>query len=144
MKKQTNKIITLLVLAGIIFLGWYFFQTKTNTHTEKRVKESYTNKEENKHLSWEEFRKKAEEENSVVIDIRTADEYNAGKLFDDALTDFDYYHSDFEKKISELDPQKTYLIYCRSGHRSGNAIPLFEKYGLKAYDLQGGYNAVKK
>ena len=85
----------------------------------------------------------AEDPNTLVIDIRSPEEKAQGVLFEDMLDGFDYYESDFEKKISQLDRDKIYLIYCRSGHRSGNAIPLFEKYGLKVYDLAGGYNSVK-
>ncbi len=97
--------------------------------------------EREKHLSWEAFKEKAQEEDVVVIDIRTPDEYEQGKLFADALTGIDYYDSTFEQKIAQLDPSKTYLIYCRSGNRTGKSIPLFEKYGLKVYDLDGGIKA---
>ena len=96
---------------------------------------------ESQNLNWQEFQSKASSDNAVVVDIRTAGEYNAGKLFPDALVDFDYYESDFEQKVSELDKDKTYLIYCRSGNRSGKSIQIFEKYGLKVYDLDGGHKA---
>jgi rhodanese-related sulfurtransferase len=97
--------------------------------------------EKEKHLSWEEFQKKSQDENTVVIDIRTKDEYEAGKLFEDAIVGFDYYSSTFEQKIAQLDSTKTYLIYCRSGNRTGKSIPIFEKYGLEVYDLAGGHKA---
>ena len=95
------------------------------------------------HLPWQEFKKKAEDPHTEVIDIRTKEETDQGTLLN-AKTDFDYYQYDFENKVAALDPNKTYLIYCRSGHRSGNALPIFKKYGLKVYDLAGGKNSVDK
>jgi len=94
------------------------------------------------HLIWSEFEKKAQDKNTKVIDIRTFSEVSNGKLFDDAL-EIDYYTSDFEEKVSKLDPSQTYLIYCYSGSRSQSALSIFNKYNLKAYDLDDGYISVQ-
>lgn len=96
---------------------------------------------ESQNLNWQDFKKKAQKTNTVIIDIRTADEYHAGKLFSDAIVDFDYYESDFEQKVSKLDKNKTYLIYCRSGNRTEKSLKVFKKHGLKAYDLDGGHKS---
>ncbi len=123
-----------IIFAIIIILAGLFFVVFKSQNTNK--------KPINKTISWEKFKKKATEEDTVVIDVRTDGEILEGKLFDNTL-EIDYYQSNYEDKISKLDPTKTYLIYCRSGNRSGKSLKIFEKYGLKVYDLAGGYNSAK-
>ncbi len=56
---------------------------------------------------------------AVVIDVRTPQEFNAGHIPNSILIDI--YHPTFQSKIKELDKNKNYYIYCRSGHRSYHA-----------------------
>lgn len=74
-----------------------------------------------------------------IIDIRTNEEFVAGNIKQSANVDF---YGNFEEEISKLDKNGKYLIYCRSGNRSGQAVQIFEKLGFKeVFDLEGGYNA---
>ncbi len=129
-----STILVALALLFVLFQGIKMNRSKSISINNQKI----VNVE---HLDWQEFKKQAALANTIVIDIRTANEYNAGKLFSDAVIDFDYYKPDFEQKISKLDKDKTYLIYCRSGNRSGKALTIFKKYGLKAYDLKGGHKS---
>ncbi len=142
MKKRIKNIIllfvVLLTLGIIVYTTNKAIQTRANTHTP--ATQQINRQQDEEHLSWADFQKKAQEENTIVIDIRTPEEIAQGTLFNN-IQNIDYYDPTFEEQVSQLDPTKTYLIYCRSGHRSGNAIPLFKKYGLHVYDLQGGYLA---
>lgn len=81
--------------------------------------------------------------NFVILDIRTADEYNNGHITN--AINIDYYKTDeFYSYISKLDKSKIYLIYCASSGRSGNAIAEFK---TRAYnfadmsDMKGGLNS---
>ena len=76
-----------------------------------------------------------------LVDVRTPDEYNAGKI-DDAIN-IDYFDQDnFKKAFEKLDKNKPLFVYCRSGHRSHESAVLLEKMGFKEiYDLEGGYIA---
>jgi rhodanese-related sulfurtransferase len=75
-----------------------------------------------------------------VLDIRTPEEFAAGHL--DGARNLDFYNSNFQSEIAKLDKAKTYLIYCRSGNRSGQAVSLFKNAGFKElYDLRGGISA---
>ncbi|RLC53971.1 MAG: hypothetical protein DRH89_10015 [Candidatus Cloacimonadota bacterium] len=65
----------------------------------------------------------------VILDIRTKDEYNNGCL-EDAIN-FDYYNPDFKLMLELMNKQKTYLVYCRSGIRSKDAVALMGKMGFK-------------
>jgi phage shock protein E len=77
----------------------------------------------------------------VVIDVRTPEEYAAGKVFADAAL-IDFYAADFRTKLSQLDKDQSYLIYCRSGNRTGQTLNIMKSLGFtKVYDLAGGKNA---
>ena len=90
-----------------------------------------------KNIKSDEFKKLMKNENTVIIDNRTNEEYETGHI-EGALL-IDYHSSDFEDKIDELDRDKTYLIYCRSGRRSLAAMNLMKEYGFReVYNLEGG------
>ena len=78
------------------------------------------------------------QQKSQVIDVRTPEEYALGYIEGAIL--IDYKASDFQASISALNRNVTYLIYCRSGNRSGKASKIMDSLGFKKiYDLKGGY-----
>jgi rhodanese-related sulfurtransferase len=80
------------------------------------------------------------ENNVILLDVRTEDEFNAGHIENAQLIDVK--KSDFSDRIKSLDPEKTYLVYCRSGVRSVKAAVILSDNGFsKVYNLLGGYNA---
>ena len=50
---------------------------------------------------------------------------------------------DFDDKIAQLDKSKTYLVYCRTGNRSGTACGKLHNLDMSAYNLKGGIVAWK-
>lgn len=73
----------------------------------------------------------------TVIDVRTAEEFAEGHLAGATLIDF--YADTFADELAQLDPDETYLIYCRSGNRSGQTVPILAELGIdRVYDLDGG------
>lgn len=77
--------------------------------------------------------------NFVILDVRTPGEYAQGHLKQSQLLDFRA--EGFEEKLNTLDKSKSYLIYCRSGGRSGMALKLMEKQGFQSvYNMDGGFN----
>ncbi|MFO7714184.1 rhodanese-like domain-containing protein [Desulfosarcina sp.] len=73
----------------------------------------------------------------VLLDIRTPREFADGHIQGALL--LDYYASDFVERLKALDKDKTYLIYCRSGNRSGRSLAIFEKLRFpRAYHLDRG------
>ncbi|MFW6233324.1 MAG: rhodanese-like domain-containing protein [Nanoarchaeota archaeon] len=76
-------------------------------------------------------------DNVILIDIRTPQEYNEEHI--EGAINIDYYASNFKDKINTLEKDKTYYIYCRSGRRTGDALGIFEVLGFnEVYDLSGG------
>lgn len=75
----------------------------------------------------------------VLLDIRTPREFKQGHIQGAVL--LDYYSRDFVERLKALDRGKTYLVYCRSGNRSGKSLPIFEQLGFRhAYHLETGIN----
>ncbi len=83
----------------------------------------------------------------VILDIRTQDEFDTYHIKNAILIDF--YQDTFREEINALDKNKTYLIYCRTGRRTGtadnNARDLMLQLGFpKVYNLLGGIHALVK
>lgn len=75
----------------------------------------------------------------VLLDVRTPKEFSNGHI-EGALL-LDYHARDFVDRLKALDRDKTYLIYCRSGNRSGQSLTIFEKLGFQdAYHMATGIN----
>lgn len=76
-------------------------------------------------------------EGLVVLDVRTPDEFNAGHL--DGAVMIDFYEPDFADRIAELDRDAPYLLYCRSGNRSGKTADIMRGLGFTdVTDVDGG------
>ncbi len=79
-------------------------------------------------------------DNLVVLDVRTAEEFDAGHI--EGATMIDFYGDDFSDRIAELDPEVPYLLYCRSGNRSGQTRDLMTQLGFSdVADIDGGIGA---
>lgn len=89
-----------------------------------------------KTVSPQEFQKLMTDKNTIVLDVRTAEEVKEGKIPNSINIDF--YSSTFEQQASQLDKTKTILVYCRSGRRSAGAAEVLSKKGYKVVNLEGG------
>jgi rhodanese-related sulfurtransferase len=76
-------------------------------------------------------------EDFVILDVRTPEEYENGHLENAELINF--YDDDFEDQVGRLDRDKTYLLYCRTGGRSSGAQEILDDLGFrKVYNMKGG------
>lgn len=90
-----------------------------------------------KDLDAQAFAQQLKKEPGVVLDVRTPEEYSEGHLPNAQLLNF--YDDDFRSKLQQLDKDKTYYVYCRSGGRSSRAVALMKELGFKkVYNLKGG------
>lgn len=75
--------------------------------------------------------------NFVINDVRTPDEYAEGHIKN--TINIDYYSETFRDELNELDKNKKYLIYCRSGSRSKGALGVMEESDfMEVYNMLGG------
>jgi len=73
----------------------------------------------------------------VVLDIRTPREFKSGHILGAQL--LDYYSDDFVERLKRMDREKIYLVYCRSGNRSGKSLKIFKRLGFRrVYHLETG------
>ncbi len=78
------------------------------------------------------------DDNAMVLDVRTDDEVADGIIPNAIHLDI-YKGQEFLDALDELDKNKSYYVYCRSGNRSGQACQIMEELGFeKAYNLEGG------
>lgn len=75
---------------------------------------------------------------TIVIDVRTADEYAAGHLPD--AINIDVKTDSFQQAICKFENTPVVLLYCRSGRRSKQAASIVAKKltSSKIYELDNG------
>lgn len=67
-------------------------------------------------------------EDTIVLDVRTPGEYAEGHLEGAELLDLN--SGEFAAALPSLDPEAEYVVYCRSGNRSGQAVAMMEQAGF--------------
>ena len=73
----------------------------------------------------------------IILDVRTPREFAAGHIA--GAHNIDFYAQSFAQEFKRLDREKTYLIYCRSGNRSGQLMRAVEKLQFKkVFHLERG------
>lgn len=78
----------------------------------------------------DEIEKLMSENEYIIIDVRTKEEYDGGHLVDSVNIPYDEISEE-----SELDKDKIIFVYCRSGNRSGIAYDTLKDLGYEVYDL---------
>ena len=76
-------------------------------------------------------------ENLVVLDVRTPEEFDEGHI--DGAVMLDFYRDDFADELAKLDPDVPYVLYCRSGSRSGQTLAIMDSLGFtEVTEVDGG------
>ncbi len=73
--------------------------------------------------------------NAQLLDIRTKDENDLGSIPGSLHLDL----AELRDKLSALDKDKEYLVYCQVGLRGYIAYRMLAQHGFKAKNLDGGY-----
>ena len=93
-------------------------------------------------LNATEFKQKISEGKVALVDVRTANEFNAGNIKNSVNIDF--FDPQFMTCFTDYDKNEPIYIYCQSGGRSGKASKQLAALGFtKIYDLKGGYSGWK-
>ena len=81
--------------------------------------------------------KLTEEENAVLLDVRTPSEFASGHIPN--AVNINLQSLSFKKQLKDLDPSVAYLVYCKSGRRSMMACRIMDSAGFdKTFNLKGG------
>ncbi|MDY7396225.1 rhodanese-like domain-containing protein [Aureibaculum sp. 2210JD6-5] len=89
----------------------------------------------------QDFKKKVDNTDVQLIDVRRPEEYKAGHLKNSK--NINVLEEDFVKNAeTTLDKNKPVYLYCRSGKRSEKASSKLKEAGFtKIYDMEGGFLA---
>lgn len=94
-------------------------------------------------IQTEQLRSLTARPNVTLIDVRTEGEYKEGHIPGAIQLDV-LQETQFLQQIQALDPKKPYVLYCRSGRRSNQAMDLMQKQGFKkVVHLEGGFEGWK-
>jgi rhodanese-related sulfurtransferase len=79
----------------------------------------------------------------VILDVRTAQEYSSGHL--NGAINVDFRSPSFREQIEGMDRNYAYLVYCRTGRRSAQALMLMQSLGFRElYHLTQGIEQWQK
>jgi rhodanese-related sulfurtransferase len=123
-----NKILLLTLLAFFAFTGISLAQSADSATV----------------VSVETFEKMSKKKKkTVILDVRTPQEVAEGHLA--GAKNIDVQDELFQQNIEQLDKNKTYLLYCRSGKRTAVAGAKMKAAGFKkVYMLDGGITSWKE
>jgi rhodanese-related sulfurtransferase len=86
---------------------------------------------------WSQF---LNDEHGIIIDVRTEDEFESGKIPGSLNIDI-YKGQGFIYGIEELDKSKNFYVYCAAGVRSANACGVMQQLGFEnVFNLVGGFS----
>ena len=132
-KKLMLLLLSVALITGAVLMGGCVgretgtpSQQTTQTIEDVTPQEAYTLIQENQ-----------DNPDFVIIDVRTPKEFAEGHI-EDAIN-IDFYSETFPDELNILNKNKTYLIYCRSGGRSGGALTIMESlYFKEVHNMTGG------
>ncbi len=139
MVKISSKNLMISVFLGALIIGVFLtggcIQTENNTEelqTQIQIIENITPEE-----TYILIQEKKGNSNLVILDVRTPEEF-LGEHIENAIN-LDYYSDTFRNDLDKLDKDKTYLIYCRSGRRSEDALNVMKELDFReVYNVLGG------
>lgn len=139
MVKMNPKNLMVSVFLGALIIGVLLasgcIQTENNTaqsETKIQIIESITPEE-----AYILIQENKDNPNFVILDVRTPEEF-LGEYIENAVN-LDYYSDTFRNDLDKLDKNRTYLIYCKSGRRSENALNIMKEQDFReVYNMLGG------
>lgn len=136
--RNKKKLIILVLLGVLIILGMLIggcLQAQLCTvypETQKQIIQNITPEE-----AYLLIQKNISNKNFVILDVRTPEEFTSEHI--ENAINIDYYSATFKNDLDQLDKNSTYLIYCRSGNRSGNALNVMKDLDFReVYNMLGG------
>jgi rhodanese-related sulfurtransferase len=73
----------------------------------------------------------------IILDVRTPEEFEENRI--ETALNIDYRSNTFKDEISKLERNRKYLVYCRSGRRSADAVKIMMELGFNdVKNVKGG------
>ena len=136
--RNEKKLIILVLLGALIILGMLIggcLQAQLCTvypETQNQIIKNITTEE-----AYSLIQKNINNKKFIILDVRTPEEFTNEHI--EKAINLDYYSATFKNDLGQLDKNSAYLIYCRSGNRSGNALTMMKDLGFReVYNMLGG------
>ena len=120
-----KKIIKGLLLISVICL---LCACRNNKNTESKIMF-----DSNGFLTKEAIKNIQTEDDYIILDVRTKEEYVEKHIVDSILIPYD----EISAKTINIDKNKIILVYCRSGRRASTAVEKLKDLGYTAYNMGG-------
>lgn len=107
----------------------------------ERIKRIFNRHINEKEINYKKVQEMLKKENTVLIDVRSHQEYEEGHLIGAILLPLYTIKNEILKFVP--NKQTTIILYCASGVRSKEAGEILEMLGYEnVYSLKGGLNAI--
>ena len=139
MKKTIIISISLGIVLISLILGYRMYEKKQKENCTKRameVEEELKRQEIQTITPKQAKEKMTQEENLIILDVRTQEEYQQGYIPKSQLLPLQELENRVDKEIQ--DKSTPILVYCRSGVRSKKACEILVKKGYKKVWDMGG------
>lgn len=134
LKNHYLKVYAVIFILSVLYISACNLVSENSNDQYQTISANIANELINKHEN---------DENIVLLDVRTPGEYSEGHLKNSIL--IDYHSGEFKDRLKELSRDKTYLLYCRSGNRSGKTMKIMRKLNFnKVYNVKGGISKLKE
>lgn len=114
-------------------------QTSSNEESTEQVAAPVQEKKGVTNVGVDEFEQLIQNENGIILDVRTPGEWSGGTL--EGAVKIDFYDANFKSEVAKLDQSKEIYVYCKVGGRSGKAAQMMSEMGYTVYNLNGGFMA---
>ena len=122
-----------LIILGILIGGCLKAQLCTvYPETQNQIIENITPEE-----AYSLIQKNMNNKKFIILDVRTPEEFASEHI--EKAVNLDYYSATFKNDLDQLDKNSAYLIYCKSGNRSGNTLNIMKDLDFReVYNMLGG------
>lgn len=72
----------------------------------------------------------------VLLDVRTPKEFDAERIAGSVMVD--YLSPSFQGEIAKFDRNNSYVLYCRTGHRTEGAAKVMRELGFRNVAVLAG------
>lgn len=137
-RKKLGILLQVLIVSFVLIGGCTCHKNSTKPEPDIQIIKDISAKE-----AYDLIQNNKDNPNFIIIDARTREEF-ADEHIENAIN-LDYYSETFRDELNKLDKNKIYLIYCRTGRRTGLALDIMEELGFReVYNMLGGITQWKE
>ena len=125
-------VLSVSLVVGVVLTGGCTGPETTTPQTPTRIMENVTSEE-----AFTLIQNNQNNPDFIILDVRTPEEFADGHI--EEAINLDFYAETFRDELDGMDKSQTYLIYCRSGNRSGKALNIMTELNFGVvYNISDG------